>query len=124
MRCVQFVYLTAAAAFTEVFFRSETIAQAVNFLKGTRFFNPYDLFNGKLFNYGMDRANFYLAAAALFVQFLVSWIQRDGDSLRSRIEVQPLFIRWGVILAAIFAVLLFGVYGPGFDAGQFIYFQF
>ena len=31
---------------------------------------------------------------------------------------------WGVLLALIAAVAIFGIYGPGYDAQQFIYFQF
>ena len=32
--------------------------------------------------------------------------------------------RWGVLLVLIAAVAIFGIYGPGYDAQQFIYFQF
>lgn len=37
---------------------------------------------------------------------------------------QGIWFRWLVCYAAIFGILIFGVYGPGFDATQFIYFQF
>lgn len=37
---------------------------------------------------------------------------------------QNLWFRWGVLLALIAAVYIFGIYGPGYDAQQFIYFQF
>ena len=96
----------------------------MDFLKGMCRFDPYDLFNGKLFEYGMDRANFIIIALSLLVLFIVSWIRRDGVSLRSRIDRQPLVLRWALVIAAIAAVVFFGVYGPGFDASQFIYFQF
>ena len=44
--------------------------------------------------------------------------------VRPRLTAKPLPIRWAVYLAGIFAVLIFGVYGPGFSESQFIYFQF
>ena len=96
----------------------------MEFIQGLLRFNPYDLFNGKLFNYGLDFVNFVIIAVSFLVLFLVAWIQRDESSLRSKIEQQPLVLRWGLIIAAIAAVVFFGVYGPGFDASQFIYFQF
>ena len=110
--------------FVQVFFRSETLSQAVDFLKGMCRFAPYDFFNGELLNYGMDHANFIIAAISLLVLFAVAWLQRDGLSLRSKIEAQPLPLRWGLVIAALAVVVFFGIYGPGFDASQFIYFQF
>ncbi len=124
MKCVQSAYVIFMFGFVQVFFRSESLKQAAEFLKGMCRLNFYDLFNGRVFDYGMDRANFVLAILALAVQFIVSWCRRDDVSLRSRIEAQPLILRWGLIFAAIAAVVLFGVYGPGFDASQFIYFRF
>ena len=124
MKCVQSAYVIFMFGFVQVFFRSESLKQAVDFLKGMCRFDPYDLFNGKLFEYGMDRANFIIIALSLLVLFIVSWIRRDGVSLRSRIDRQPLVLRWALVIAAIAAVVFFGVYGPGFDASQFIYFQF
>lgn len=44
---------------------------------------------------------------------IIDWICRQG-----------LWLRWLVYYTAIFGILIFGVYGPGFDASQFIYFQF
>ena len=124
MKCVQSAYVIFMFGFVQVFFRSESLKQAGDFLKGMLRFNPYVLFNGSLFSYGMDRADFIIIAGAFLVLFIAAWIQRDGRSLRSRIDAQPLVIRWGLVIAAIAAVVFFGVYGPGFDAGKFIYFQF
>ena len=123
MKCLQSFYVIFMFGFVQVFFRAENLKQAFDFLKGMCRFDPYDLFNGSLFAYGMDRMNFTITAIALMVLFLVSWIQRGG-SVRKKLDAQPLVIRWGVILLGIAAVVFFGVYGPGFDASQFIYFQF
>ena len=124
MKCVQSAYVIFMFGLVQVFFRSETLSQAADFLKGMMRFDPYDLFNGTLMNYGMDPANFIITALSLLVLFIVSWLQRDGLSLRTKIEAQPLLLRWGLIIAAMASVIFFGVYGPGFDASQFIYFQF
>ena len=44
---------------------------------------------------------------------LIAWITKQG-----------IWFRWLIYFAAIFGILIFGVYGPGYDASQFIYFQF
>lgn len=124
MKCMQSVYVIFMFGFVQVFFRSESIKQALDFLQGMGRLNPYDLFNGTLLKYGMDTVNFVIAALSLLILFAVAWLQRDGSSLRTKIDAQPLVLRWGLVIAAIAAVVFFGVYGPGFNAGKFIYFQF
>lgn len=44
---------------------------------------------------------------------VIAWICRQG-----------IWLRWLIYYAAIFGILIFGVYGPNYDASQFIYFQF
>lgn len=44
---------------------------------------------------------------------LIDWLCRQG-----------IWLRWLVYYTAIFGILIFGVYGPNYDASQFIYFQF
>lgn len=44
---------------------------------------------------------------------VIAWICRQG-----------IWLRWLIYFIGIFGVLVFGVYGPGYDATQFIYFQF
>lgn len=122
-KCVQALYCFVLFNTSVVFFRASTVSQALAFFKGMRVFNPQVLFNDSLFSYGLDRVNFELLFLSILVLFVVSWNQRSG-SLRDKINRQPLPFRWSVVICGILAVLLFGIYGPGFDASQFIYVQF
>ena len=36
----------------------------------------------------------------------------------------PLAVRWACYLGLVMIVLIFGVYGPGYDVRAFTYFQF
>ena len=36
----------------------------------------------------------------------------------------PVFVRGALYLAAVMAIVIFGVWGPGYAAQAFIYFQF
>ena len=47
-----------------------------------------------------------------------------GVSLRRKLGEQNLAFRWLVYIAVIVFILIYGVYGPGYNAAQFIYFQF
>ena len=67
-------------------------------------------------------ANPYIAFALLI------WAGLEGLQekmpLRETIAKQNLIFRWVLIYGCLFAVIIFGVYGPGYDASSFIYGQF
>jgi len=50
--------------------------------------------------------------------------QYRGIRIRERFAKQGLIFRWTVTLGLIFSIILFGIYGPGYSANEFIYFQF
>ena len=59
------------------------------------------------------------------VIFTASVIQeRSQRTIREILDEKCLALRWAVLLAGIFAVVLMGVYGPGVQASEFVYMQF
>ena len=44
--------------------------------------------------------------------------------IRKWIAALPLPVRWAIYLAAVFAGLVFGAYGPGYNAGLFTYMRY
>ena len=61
---------------------------------------------------------------SLLILFCADLCKYKGIRLIEWIAGQEIWFRWLIYFAGIFGVLIFGVYGPGFDASQFIYFQF
>lgn len=86
-------------------------------------FNFHILFDGSLANIGLDKPDLMVLVVSLLVLFVISLLQQKG-SVREMLARQNLVFRWGVILALIFSILIFGYYGPGYDATSFIYGQF
>ena len=60
----------------------------------------------------------------VLVLFFVDYTHEKNISLREVLDRQPLFFRWIVYIAAIVIILVFGMYGPQYDAASFIYAQF
>ena len=54
----------------------------------------------------------------------VDLLGEAGIRVRSLVVRCPLPLRWLCYLLAVYTILIFGIYGPGFSAAQFIYFQF
>ena len=72
---------------------------------------------------GLDRPDFIVAMLVILVLIasdLVLEKRAEGPAL----DKLPLPVRWVIYLLLIFAVLIFGVYGPNYEATAFIYFAF
>lgn len=101
-----------------VFFRADSVGHAMQILRQILTFGPL----GELTVFGFTLAQMQVLAAALAA--LVVWdlfhkkyqlVQRIADSV---------WLRYGVWTALLLAVLCFGSYGTGYNASEFIYFQF
>ena len=82
------------------------------------------VFDGSLLKYGLDTANWILLFIAILLLFMVDYIHERDISIRDVIAEQHLIFRWVIYLSAICAVLIFGIYGPGYVTSDFIYGQF
>ena len=87
-------------------------------------FNPWVFFDGTFYSLGLDEANFHLMLLTILLLFTVDYAQEHGVRIRETIARQNVVIRWVVYYAAIFAIVIFGIYGPGYDAASFIYQKF
>lgn len=101
-----------------------TLDQFFNVCRQVLFnFHPEGFFDGSLYTLGLDRPNFLLALVCLFVLWCVSMLQERG-SIREGIEGSNIMFRWVIYYIGIFAILIFGIYGPGYDASSFVYMKF
>ena len=98
---------------------------ALQMLKKTfTVFNPWVLTDGSFFKLGVSEREFSILMLALIIQIAVDVVNERGIKIREVLAEQQIVFRWIVVFAAIWAILIFGVYGPGFDVGAFMYQQF
>ena len=86
-------------------------------------FNVANLIDGTLFTLGLDRWNFIVSIVCVLVLWVIGFEQERG-SVRDRIADCNIVVRWSIYYFSIIIILLFGIYGPGYDATTFIYMQF
>ncbi|MBR5974505.1 MAG: MBOAT family protein [Clostridiales bacterium] len=80
--------------------------------------------NGALLHLGIGRADYIILALGTILMFTVSMIARSG-SVRDKMEKKlPFAARWVVFTFLLLIIVVFGAYGLGYDASQFIYNQF
>lgn len=125
-KLAQIVGTFALVDFAWIFFRADSLGIAVNYCK--RMFtkwDPWSLFNGEIYNLGLDRFEFnvlVIAAVGLLLVDLIRYCKKQ--MITEFLQEQCIWFRWGVILALIFATIIYGMYGIQFESSQFIYFQF
>lgn len=86
-------------------------------------FNYNILFDGSLLKLGLNLYDYIVVFAGVVLLVVFSLVQRKG-SVRDMIARKPIGVQMAIFATLLFAILIFGAYGIGFDASQFIYTQF
>lgn len=86
-------------------------------------FRPGQLFDGSFTRLGLAAADWIVLLFAAFLMLLVSLAGRNG-SVRGKLMARPVWMQFILLYGLFLCVLVFGVYGQGYDASQFIYNQF
>lgn len=108
-----------------VFFRARSLRQSVDIFRNLFMqYNPWVLTDGSLFELGLDAKDWNVLLVALLFLIVVDALRYCKINLIELFMKQNLWFRWIVLYIGILAVVLFGIYGPQYDAAQFIYFQF
>ena len=98
-----------------VFFKAGSLSNALDVLGG--------MFRAPLWVYqsmGLDRWELLAAAAGLLLLLLVDLLGRRYALWTAYLK-RPRLVRWAILWALIFGCLIFGSYGAGYDAQDFMY---
>lgn len=107
-----------------LFFRARSFKIALSMLLSiVRQFNPWVLFDKSLLALGLDGADFVVLSISLLALLIVSILQQNYH-IRQKLAEQNLVFRWIVYIGLFFVVVIYGIYGPGYNATDFIYEQF
>ncbi len=124
-RLLQMLLTFVLVDFAWVFFRAPTLSAALGVIRQTfSAFNPWVLFDGTLYTLGLSAVDLWVLVAAIALLLTADILHERGVRIRDSLLRQPLPLRWAVYYGAVMVLLVFGVYGPGYDAASFIYFQF
>ena len=86
--------------------------------------NPEIFTDGTLLSFGLGRKDYLLLMILTLFIFTVGIYQERGGRVRETMSKQKLPLRWAFYLGAILILVLFGHYGPGYSAAEFVYQQF
>ncbi|MCD8353738.1 MAG: hypothetical protein LUC47_05445 [Clostridiales bacterium] len=84
-------------------------------------FQPWTLWDGTLTTYGLSIPQMVVELACIALLWWVSYHEEHKGSVRDALAEQNLVFRWALLYGLVFAIIIFGCYGPGYDAASFIY---
>ena len=112
-------------SFAWIFFRADSLQMALAYIKRMIVTGGFSqLYDGTLLGMGLDLYEWGILLIGLLVLILADILKNRGKELTERVMEKTLVLRYIVALCLLAAVYVYGMYGPAYDAAQFIYFQF
>ena len=77
-------------------------------------------------NFGLGKKDYLILLMGALVIFVVSVIQERNSTttLREILDKKSILVRWSLIFVCLVTILIFGIYGPGYNPAEFVYAQF
>ena len=72
----------------------------------------------------IDLPDLAVLITATIILIIIEYYREKDISVRVKVRECVIPVRWAVYLLLFLVVLIFGIYGPGFDAASFIYMNF
>lgn len=108
-----------------VFFRANSLKEALLYLRQmVENPNPWVILQGGLYELGLSSAKLHMLFLAILVLLVTDIFRYRQAGLMRLFCSQSIILQYAVCVFFFFWILICGSYGPGFDASQFIYFQF
>jgi D-alanyl-lipoteichoic acid acyltransferase DltB (MBOAT superfamily) len=107
------------------FIKAGNLAQAGLLMKKSLdLSNFHVIYDGTLLEHGLDYKNIYIMLAGIVILIAVDIMHGKGLELREILCRQDVFVRYLVYTAALFCIIMLGIYGLEFNSVSFIYQSF
>lgn len=126
-RIFQILRTTLLLFISRIIVRAPSITEAGRMIKA--FFTDFDFnflfgLDGRIYELGVSKQEMSLLIVAIAILTVISVLQENGMKIRETLSKQNIVFRWAVIIALIVFIVIFGTYGPAYDARSFIYGNF
>ncbi len=112
-------YVLVSAAF--IFFAARDLLSGLLAYRNMfTVYNPKILIDGSMLDLGLGRVDWCVITLSVIMLITVSYFREKCD-VRASIAGYNIAIRWAIYLGLLFFVVIFGSYGPGYSAAEFIY---
>ncbi len=121
---LQHIFTCVLVSFAWIFFRAKSLKDSLFFIKRLADIKNFFAANVKvLFDSGLNAKEWLVFIIALFVVFAIDFLREKTDLADNFLKQNSAFKWISTILFAL-AIIVFGVYGGGYNAADFVYFNF
>ena len=106
-----------------VFFRANSLKDSIYILRKMFRTNFWTFFDGTMYRLGLDEYDFKLSIKLIILLLTADFIS-EKINFKEFLQKQGLIFRWLTYFSLTFLIILYGIYGLGYDIANFIYFQF
>lgn len=118
--CALFTDFLAMIAW--IFFRAGSIKQGIYIVTGIfKDFNPWIFFTGEFTALGLHPKEWTLVFTGVILMIFIGILREKKIRVLTVFLNQPNLFKVLCLMFMIFLILITGIYGPGYDANQFIY---
>lgn len=118
-------YLIYAVGAT--FFRAPSVGEGLGFIVGLKdiftdkTWNPWIFFDSSVKGLGVSHRDINIIIVSILLLIIVAVLRERYGYAREWLSKQVFVFRWFVWLSVFALVLIFGSYGPGYSASEFLY---
>lgn len=124
-RFIQMVITFVLVDFSWIFFRANTVEDSFAMIKSLFNADNFNIFfNEGIYHCGLSEKDFKLMLICIVILIIADTFKHFGISVREYLQKEPYILRCLVLIISILFILVFGIWGSGYDAANFIYFQF
>ena len=78
----------------------------------------------KVLSFGLTNFDFLIIIICVLMLFIYGSLEEKGTNVIDSLNKKALPIKYVVYLIIVLSIVIFGIYGPGYNPGDFIYGQF
>lgn len=121
-RLIQRIGVFFWVTLAQIIFRADHLRSGLLMIKNLfSLWNPWILVDGSMLRLGVNGKEWCVLILSVLILFLVDYMQEKGVHIREGILQKAVYVRWGLYIAAILFIMIFGVYGYGYQTRDFIY---
>lgn len=107
-------------------FRAETLDKAWQMLISIpKVHDMGQILNGQFLTFGgMTASDWEVLVVSTFAFIIVSILKERKKDVREALNNQNMIFRWTLLILAVVSIIIFGIYGEGYNVQSFIYGQF
>ena len=108
-----------------IFFRAGSFRTSIDVIRNIFATNNiWALFNHNIYKCGLTEAEFNILLLSILILLIADICKYKNIVIRTYIISQKFVVELLVIVISVLYILIFGVWGIGYNASNFIYFQF